>query len=210
MLHSKKLPVPLVRRFNNWHKQNRVIKKNEIKNVQPIKDYEQITDMKFSLKKFCGDRDYILFLLGINTGLRISDLLKLKINEIKKKKEVIINEGKTKKPRTIYLGNIYNELNAYINTIKNSEWLFPSRKGNKPISRIQAYRQLNKAARMIGINEGIGTDTIRKTFGYWYYKDTRDIASLQMILNHSHPNITLKYIGIIDEEIERSFSKFVL
>ena len=63
---------------------------------------------------------------------------------------------------------------------------------------------------MVDINEGIGTHTMRKTFGYWYYKETRDIASLQMILNHSHPEITLKYIGITDEEIENSLSRFVL
>jgi integrase len=186
------------------------IKKDEIKDVQPIRDHDQILDMKWSLKTWCGERDYILFLLGINTGLRVGDLLKLKIKDVQKKKRVVIKEGKTEKPRTIHLSNIYNELNDYIKTVQGSEWLFPSRKGNKSISRIQAYRQLNKAAGMIDINDGIGTHTMRKTFGYWYYKETRDIASLQMILNHSHPEITLKYIGITDEEIENSLSRFVL
>lgn len=185
-------------------------KKEEIKDVQPIRDYDKIIDMKWSLKRFCGERDYILFLLGINTGLRVSDLLKLKIKDVKKKKKVVMKEGKTEKPRTIHLANIYSELNDYIKTVQGSEWLFPSRKGDKSISRIQAYRQLNKAARMVDINEGIGTHTMRKTFGYWYYKETRDVASLQMILNHSHPEITLKYIGITDEEIEDSLSRFVL
>jgi len=185
-------------------------KKEEIKNVQPIRDYDLIVDMKWALKRFCGERDYILFLLGINTGLRVSDLLNLRIKDVKGKKKMIIKEGKTQKPRTIYLHNIYKELNEYIRTLQGKEWLFPSRKGDKPISRIQAYRQLNKAAKMIDINEGIGTHTMRKTFGYWYYKDSKDIASLQAILNHSHPEITLKYIGITDEEIENSLSRFVL
>jgi len=185
-------------------------KKDEIKDVQPIRDYDQITDMKWSLKKWCGERDYILFLLGINTGLRVSDLLNLKIKDIKGKKKVIMKEGKTKKPRTIYLSNIYNELDGYIKTLQGTKWLFPSRKGDNPISRIQAYRQLNKAAKMVDINDGIGTHTMRKTFGYWYYKDSRDIASLQRILNHSHPEITLRYIGITDEDIENSLSRFVL
>lgn len=188
----------------------RNMKKEEIKDVQPIRDYDLIVDLKWALKRFCGERDYILFLLGINTGLRVSDLLKLKIKDVKKKKKVVIKEGKTEKPRTIHLNNIYDELNDYIKTVKGSEWFFPSRKGDKPISRIQAYRQLNKAARMVDINDGIGTHTMRKTFGYWYYKETRDIASLQMILNHSHPVITLKYIGITDEEIENSLTRFVL
>lgn len=185
-------------------------KKEEIKDVQPIRNYDQITDMKWALKRFCGERDYILFLLGINTGLRISDLLNLKIKDLKKKKKVIVKEGKTKKPRTIHLNNIYDEINNYIKTLEGTEWLFPSRKGDKPISRIQAYRQLNKASKMIDITDGIGTHTMRKTFGYWFYKETRDIASLQRLLNHSHPEITLRYIGITDEEIENSLSRFVL
>jgi integrase len=185
-------------------------KKEEIKDVQPIRNYDEITDMKWALKRFCGERDYILFLVGINTGLRISDLLKLKGKDLKKKKKVVIKEGKTEKARTIHLENIYGELNEYINVLGETEWLFPSRKGDKPITRIQAYRQLNKAAQMVDITEGIGTHTMRKTFGYWHYKQFRDVAELQMILNHSHPEITLKYIGITDEQIENNLKYFSL
>jgi integrase len=185
-------------------------KKNEIKNVQPIRSLEKIEDMKWSLKRHCSERDYILFLLGINTGLRVSDLLSLMVKDIKGKKKIAVKEGKTDKPRTIQLTNIFNEINDYIKTLDDTEWLFPSRKGDKPISRIQAYRQLNKASEMVDIRDGIGTHTMRKTFGYWYYKRTMNVAQLQMILNHSHPEITLKYIGITDEEIEESLHDFVL
>ena len=183
--------------------------KNQIKDVQPIRSKEKIEDMKWSLKKWCGERDYILFLIGINTGLRVGDLLKLKTKDLKRKKKIIILEGKTKKPRTISLANIYDEVQQYITTLE-SEWIFPSRKGNKPITPTQAYRQLNKAASMVDINEGIGTHTMRKTFGYWFYKQTKDVAKLQAILNHSHPEITLRYIGITDEEIEKDLQNFVL
>jgi len=185
-------------------------KKAEIKDVQPIRSKEKLEDMKWSLKRHCGERDYILFLLGINSGLRISDLLALKISDVKGKKKLVIKEGKTSKPRTIQLTNIYDELNTYIKTLDGTEWLFPSRKGDKPISRIQAYRQLNKASDMVDMPDGIGTHTMRKTFGYWFYKNTKDVAKLQMILNHSHPQITLDYIGITDEEIEDSLNDFVL
>lgn len=122
----------------------------------------------------------------------------------------MVKEGKTEKPRIIYLDNIYEELNEYINTLDGKGWLFPSRKENQPISRIQAYRQLNKAAKMVDIEAGIGTHTMRKTFGYWHYKQFKDVAELQMILNHSHPEITLKYIGITDEQIENNLKSFVL
>jgi integrase len=108
-------------------------KKEEIKDVQPIRDYEKIIDIKLSLKRFCGERDYILFLLGINTGLRVTDLLNLKVKDIRRKKKVIVKEGKTEKSRTIYLENIYYELNDYINSLQGTEWLFPSRKGDKSL-----------------------------------------------------------------------------
>jgi integrase len=181
----------------------------EVYDVQPLRSKKKIETMKWSLKRWCGPRDYILFLIGINTGLRVSDLVKLKTKDVKRKKSIIVREGKTKKPRTLNLGNIYNEIQAYIGEI-NSEWLFPSRQGEGHITTTQAYRQLVKAAKMVDIEEGIGTHTMRKTFGYWFYKETKDIAKLQMILNHSKPEITLLYIGITQEEIEDSLNDFVL
>ncbi len=187
-----------------------VNRKEEIKDVQPIRDLKQLEDMKWSLKRHCSQRDYILFLVGINTGLRIGDLLSLKIKDIKGKRKIILKEGKTDKPRTLHLSNIYDELNEYIKGLSGTEWLFPSRKGDKNISEVQAYRQLNKASSMIDIVDGIGTHTLRKTFGYWHYKQFKDVAQLQMILNHSHPSITLKYIGITDEQIENNLNSFVL
>ncbi|ARP61404.1 hypothetical protein CAB88_30820 (plasmid) [Bacillus thuringiensis] len=66
---------------------------------------------------------------------------------------------------------------------------------DKPISKIQVYRQLQKAGNFAGV-ESLGTHTICKPFGYWFYKQTKDIAMLQEILNHSTPQITLRYIGI--------------
>lgn len=182
---------------------------SQIKDVQPIRSKDVLNDMKWALKRHCSDRDYILFLIGINTGLRVGDLLKLKVSDLKKKKKLIIKEGKTKKPRTIYLEGIYDEVQAYLNTV-DSAWLFPSRKGDKPISSVQAYRQLNKASAMIDITEGIGTHTMRKTFGYWHYKQFKDVAELQKILNHSHPEVTLTYIGITEEEIENNLKNFSL
>ncbi|MBT2738114.1 tyrosine-type recombinase/integrase [Bacillus sp. ISL-7] len=184
-------------------------KKDEIKDVQPIRTLEGIEDMKWALKRHCSERDYILFCLGINTGLRISDLLKLKIEEVKGKKSFNVKEGKTDKPRKVLVNGLYEELNTYIETLEGTEWLFPSRKGDKPISRIQAYRQLNKASEFAGV-EAIGTHTLRKTFGYWFYKQYKDVASLQDILNHSHPRVTLDYIGITAEEIEDKLLGFNL
>ncbi|MGN7313545.1 site-specific integrase [Alkalicoccobacillus gibsonii] len=182
----------------------------EIKDVQPLRSLELIQDMKWSLKRHCSQRDYILFLMGINTGLRVGDLLRLKVNDVRGKQKVVIREGKTKKPRTIYLSNVYDELSEYVHSLPGSSWLFPSRKGDGPISRVQAYRQLKKAGDMADIPDGIGTHTMRKTFGYWHYKQFKDVAELQMIFNHSHPKVTLTYIGILEEEVEKNLKSFSL
>lgn len=182
---------------------------NQLKDVQPIRSKELLEDMKWSLKRHCSERDYIMFLIGINTGLRVGDLLKLKVKDVKRKKVLKVKEGKTEKHREINLSNIYEEVQAYALTVE-SEWLFPSRQGINPITTTQAYRQLNKASAMVDITDGIGTHTMRKTFGYWYYKQTKDIYTLQAILNHSHIDITKKYIGITQEEINDSLKDFVL
>ncbi|KAF2427303.1 tyrosine-type recombinase/integrase [Bacillus sp. FSL M8-0256] len=180
---------------------------NQLQNVQPIRSLEKIDDMKWALKRFCSERDYMYFLIGINCGLRGGDLVQLKQSQCKRKK-FVVKEGKTKKPRNINLSSIYSEVQDYIKNNPN-EWMFPSRKGNSHITRVQAYRQMKKAADMAGV-EGMGTHTLRKTFGYWYYKQTRDIAKLQMLFNHSNPETTLIYIGITEEELDQSLENFRL
>ncbi|HDR7590586.1 integrase [Bacillus mycoides] len=186
-------------------------KKTHFIDVQPIRSKEQIEDMKWALKRHCSERDYILFMIGINTGLRVSDLLQLETHMIlklkrKRRKELKIKEGKTKKERIVNLTSIFDEIYQYTQTVE-STWLFPSRKGDQPISKIQAYRQLQKAGDFADI-ESIGTHTMRKTFGYWFYKQTKDVAMLQDILNHSTPQITLKYIGINKEEKDNILDVF--
>ncbi|MDX5813391.1 tyrosine-type recombinase/integrase [Bacillus cereus group sp. BfR-BA-02730] len=188
-------------------------KKEHLIDVQPIRDVEQIKNMKWALDYHCSKRDYILFLIGINTGLRVSDLLQLKTEQIiklkrKRRKEFIVREGKTKKERIVNITSIFDEIHSYAEGLE-SEWLFPSRKGDKPISKIQAYRQLQKAGEWAEV-ESIGTHTMRKTFGYWFYKQTKDIAMLQDILNHSTPQITLTYIGINKEEKDNVLDTFHL
>jgi len=187
--------------------------KEHLIDVQPIRSLEQLEDMKWALKRHCSERDYILFLMGINTGLRVSDLLSLKKEHIiklkrKKRKEFLVREGKTKKERMLNITSIFDEILTYAETLE-SEWLFPSRKGDKAISKIQAYRQLQKAGDFAEI-ESIGTHTMRKTFGYWFYKQTKDVAMLQDILNHSKPQITLTYIGINKEEKDNVLDTFRL
>lgn len=171
--------------------------------VEPIRNKQQIAGMKSYFRNH-NLRDYVLFVLGINSGLRISDLLLLTIEDVMGKNRIILREKKTGKYKDFPLSDTCkNAIKEYLAvTEEKSGWLFKSKKGHQPISRIQAYRIINKAARTVGIKESIGTHTLRKTFGYWAYKNGVDITRVQKLLNHSTPSVTLAYIGITKDELD--------
>ena len=86
--------------------------------------------------------------------------------------------------------------------------MIKSRNGiNRPLTRVQAYNILKEVGEEFGV-ENLGTHTMRKTFGYHYYKKTKDVATLMKMFNHSDPSITLKYIGIIQDEMNRARREF--
>ena len=181
-----------------------------MKLVQPIRDREKLEEMKMELLKV-GYKNYLMFVVGINTGLRISDMLELKVKDLREQTHIKIIEQKTNKiKRFLINSSLKIEIDKYIKTMSDEEYLFQSRKGgNKPISRVQAYRILNSAAKNIGLQE-IGTHTLRKTFGYWHYKQNKDVALLQQIFNHSSPSVTLRYIGINEDIKDKSIENFYL
>ena len=179
--------------------------------VQPIRDKQKIEEIKGYLKQN-GSRDLLLFTMGINTGLRISDLLKLKVIDVKGKSHVEIKEQKTGKVKRFpLLGNLQSMIDEYIKGKLDCEYLFRSRNGaNKPISRVMAYMIINDACRKAGITDAIGTHSLRKCFGYWHYDTFHDVAILQYLFNHSSPSITLRYIGITQNEVEKTLQQFEL
>ena len=177
-------------------------------NVQPLRSAEEIEEFRQALDRGrTAERDRLLFDLGINTGLRISDLLPLKVGDVRGKTEVIIQEQKTKKRRTVFLHTIMPEIAEYVEGKSDEAYLFASERTGRPISRTQAYRIFQKAADWIG-REDIGTHTLRKTFGYHYYQQTKDIATLMIIFNHRSQEVTKRYLGIEDEELRMSLRTF--
>ena len=179
-----------------------------MKEVQPIRDKEIIAKFKFELlhKSY---RDYMLFVVGINTGLRISDILPLRVSDVSGS-HIVIKEKKTGKNKRFKINSsLRNEIDKYTSNMSDDDYLFPSRKGDKSITRVQAYRILNEVAETLGIPE-IGTHTLRKTFGYWHYKQYKDVAILQEIFNHSAPSVTLRYIGITADLVDKTIDDFYL
>ncbi len=178
--------------------------------VQPIRDTKKIDAMKSIMKGESNYRDLLLFTLGINTGLRISDILALKWSSfinggsrlLKAGDQLNVMEIKTKKVKTFVINKSYYDS---LDSVSPEDPVFLSRKTAKgelkPITRIAAWQMLNRYANMVGLDEGIGTHTLRKTFGYHLYKKGVALEYIQKMLNHSSPAITLRYIGITQEQL---------
>ena len=185
--------------------------------VQPIRERKVIERMKKILKSQ-NVRDYLLFVLGINSGLRVSDLLALKVSDVMDdsgniKDRISMREKKTGKSKDFPIGkNARKAIKEYMGTVETESELplFQSKKGNGAITRVQAYRILNEAARTVGIKEKIGTHTLRKTFGYHAYKAGYDLSQIQKLLNHSSPGVTLRYIGITQEQLDEIYMRLDL
>ena len=198
-----------------------------MKSVEPIRDTKTIKNMRAILKSQ-STRNELLFILGINVGLRISDILKLKVKDLTKlntkapKDYVIITEIKTRKTKKFYIGDIVKKvIENYMKENDNpgfDTYIFLSRKGiNMPITRQQAYRIINNAAESLGIVERndqgnlihgeIGTHTLRKTFGYHSFQNGTSLELLMDLFNHSSKTQTLKYIGITEEQKKEVYLK---
>lgn len=192
--------------------------KSKTYHVEPLRTAEEIEEMKWAIKRGnkgtpkrseLASRDVLIFLLGINTGLRVNDIVRLKVGDVKDQKLFHIREGKTNKRREINIGMIQKEIAPFIEGKQADAFLFQSQKGSKPISTTQVYRILNDAADLLDRND-IGTHTMRKTFGYHHYRQFKDVAILQEIFNHAAPSITMRYIGIRQDEINESLADFRL
>lgn len=171
--------------------------------VQAIKERSHIELLKNAML----GRNLLMFTVGINVGLRISDLLALKVGDLRNQGSVTIYEGKTRKARTFTLNESVKDVVATLIPAEanDEDYVFTSRKGvNKPIGRVQAYRILNAAVARAGLGNvytSIGAHSMRKTFGFFAYESGVDIALLMRVLNHSSQRETLRYIGIEAEEV---------
>jgi site-specific recombinase XerD len=170
--------------------------------VNPIRDVETIQAMKEELRK-SSIRDLLLFVLGINTGINLFDLLHLTVQDVwdgqSAKQFLYVKDEKTGEEKAYYLNSKIAEiLVEYLSSMnwKAEDYLFKSKKDCQPITRQQVYRIINHAAREVGISEKIGAHTLRKTFGYHAYYKGIAISIIKSILNHHSTAETLKYLGV--------------
>lgn len=177
--------------------------------VEPIKSKRDIARMK---KALGNPRDKLLFIFGINSALRISDILALKVGDVRGRDTLAIKETKTRKSKRFKLNPAIQKAIRELVPAEadDNDPLFPSRRGTKAISRVQAWRILNDAAKRVGLDIEIGTHTLRKTMAYHAYKSGVDIALLMNVLNHSSQRETLRYIGITQEQVNDVFESINL
>lgn len=176
-----------------------------MKTVEAIKDEQKILSMKTFLKSRSA-RDSCLFLLGINTGIRIHDLLHLHVRDIMTESGEILPylQPSFYTDPPVYLNdNVCSTLQTCIQegSLQYNDYLFKSRKTNEPITRQQAYRIINEAAKQSGINDSIGTHTLRKTFGYHAYAKGIAISLIQKRLQQSTSSETRHYIGVVNHKL---------
>lgn len=183
---------------------------NYKKNVQPIRSKKEIEAAEYFLSNGKnGERNLLLFLFGINTGLRCGDIVRRTCGEVRYNKHPYIIEGKTKKRRKLNLTNLADILDKYVAGKPDDAWLFPSSHGHgKYHLTVSGVYQIFERLGDQMDKPYYGTHTMRKTFGYHFYKQTYDIATLMQIFNHSSQEITKRYIGITEDEIDDSLNDF--
>ncbi len=169
--------------------------------VQPIKAKKDIEKIKRYLRAHPDKRLYLLFVLGINTGLRISDIVPLQVKQVYKQKYIQPKEKKTKKYHQIIINDSLKEaIDEYCESKKRNDYLFPSQKGGH-IGEDRAYVLLKKVFKKCRIRGNTGTHTLRKTNAY-HISEKYGIEVAQKQLNHESSRDTLRYIGLEQEELD--------
>ena len=186
-----------------------------MKRVYPI-EKDQVKLMRESINTgIFGDRNEFMFLFMMNTALRISDVLKVKVGMVRNKDFLELTEQKTSKSKKFSMHSFLKQIvNDYTKDMNEDDYLFQSRKSNKngeskPISRIQASKILSDASSKIGIN-GFNCHSCRKTYARLIYEKTGDIAFVMRLLNHSSEASTLNYLHLTEEKDNELIMDFSL
>ena len=188
--------------------------------AEPIRDPKDLMNFKNYFKYVKPHpRNYLLIALGLNTALRISDILELRWDDVctsdfRYVQHIIVKQKKTGKSTVIYLNqNVHEALAAYEQSVMHPfnkfSYIFKNSKG-KPISRIQAYRIITEAAEYCHIEGVISPHSLRKTFGYYAWKQGVQPALLQELYQHSSYAITKRYLGIDQDELDEVYKRINL
>lgn len=193
--------------------------------AQPIRDVEDLKKIKeYYLEVRPNRRNYLLIVFGMNSALRISDILSLQWEQVYDfaregyRQHLRLTEQKTGKQSTIFLNqNIRQALQEYRQgliqqgkEIQTDTFLFSHSNKNVPITRVQAFRIIKTAADYYHIPGVICCHSLRKTFGYHAWKQGVSPVLLVNIYNHSSYTVTKRYLGIEQEDRDKIFRDICL
>lgn len=184
--------------------------------VEPIRDRKRIAQIKNQLRGERRFRDLLLFVVGINSALRISDLLQLRIGHFVdehkniRRRFVIKEEKRGKRQEVVINDSIRKALDEYlaaypeIATNLENYVFFNSKVNsfNEPIKRGQAWKFITSICQNVGLRGDYGTHSLRKTWGYHARMNGVDLALIMYKLNHASLAYTKRYLGITDDELE--------
>ena len=177
--------------------------------VEPLRGTNTIERFARVLKSY-SDRDYVLFLTGLYLGRRISDILKLRVRDVKGKDYIYFREAKKNKESNLKVNKkLKAVLTEYCEDKKDYEYLFRPLRGNenRPITRQEFWHILNKAAAELGYTDKIGCHSLRKTLGRELYQQGVDIVKIMLVLNQDDVNYTKRYIGVTEDEVTSVLDK---
>lgn len=180
--------------------------------TEPIKHTEQLRAMTAYFLERGQLRNNALFVLGVLTALRISDLLQLKWADVYNEKtgafyaHLTVVEHKTGKKKTIALHPDAIRALSLCLPSRRGVFLFEGRKSGQPISRTQAWRIIRETATAVGIEGVISCHSLRKTWGYhaWTSQMVSPVVIMD-IYNHSNYAITRRYLGVAQDDLDRAY-----
>lgn len=189
--------------------------------TQPIRDLDDLEKLKnYYLTEHPNMRNYALINTGVNTALRISDVLALRWKDVynfeaeRLQKYIMITEKKTGKKACIAINrNLQQTLLLYKEALQSPQpmdYLFEGRVPGKPLCRSQAFRIIKNACADLSISCQISCHSLRKTFGYHAYNSGVNPTMLMLIFNHSSFDITKRYLGIEQDDKDQVFLKLNL
>ena len=188
-------------------------KKGDLTKVDPIRDTRDIKNIKRLLSD--KPRDLAIFVIGINTNLRASDLLKIKVGQVRQLiagEHFSIREKKTQKLKDITINvsvaKVIQNLLATMSDTTDDAFLFQSRKGGGMISVGSLHSMVQSWGKECNVKAKLGSHSLRKTFGFIHRTVFgTDIPTLMIMFNHSTQRQTLTYLGIQAEEVKDAYLK---
>lgn len=187
-----------------------------MREVKPIKDAKKLAEIVAGLADYKTEHErriYLLFMVGICTGLRAGDLVALRVGQINHGDRLRLVEEKTGKTREIKINQeLRAVLDAELEGMADDDFLFPSRQRDKRgrvkhITTGTAGNDMRLIAKWFNIRHPFSCHSMRKTFGYWVFHNTKDLPMLSRLFNHADLRVTARYIGLDDDDANKAVEK---